>query len=165
MNCATETEWLRKAAATDDDAAAGLTGTEEFHDAADAIRGMHLHVLIVDDDSMFRDGLATRLRGTYLADVEPAEDALMALQMLTEMSAFDLVLMDVEMPEIDGIETCSRMQDVGGFGHIVLMSATARNRQRVLDFGEEFLYKSQDPDSFTAALEQILLHCRRARTP
>jgi CheY-like chemotaxis protein len=71
--------------------------------------------------------------------------------------------MDVQMPELDGIETCARMKVAGGFGHIALMSSERRNRARVLESGEEFLDKSLDLDSFTAALEQILLHCRRGR--
>jgi len=162
MSCATDPECLRTAAATDDDAAAALTGTNEIADAADLIRRMRCRVLLVDDDRGFRKDLADRLRKTYLADVNEADDGEMALQMFAEIPGLDLVLMDVQMPELDGIETCARMRIAGVFGHIVLMSSEPRNREKLLECrADSFLDKSLDPDSFTAALEQILLNCRR----
>jgi CheY-like chemotaxis protein len=161
MSCVTETNWLRRAVATNDDAPAVLTRINEIDDAADLIRRMRCRVLLVDDDGDFRKDLSERLRKTYLADVEEAEDGEMALQKLTEIAGLDLVLMDVQMPELDGIETCARMREAGGFGHIVLMSSERRYRERVLECLVDFLDKSLDPDRFTAALEQILLHCCR----
>jgi CheY-like chemotaxis protein len=127
-------------------------------DRSDVIRRLHCRILVVDDEESFRESFADRLRDTYETYVVTAENARIASQMLTEMEAFDLILMDVEMPRQDGIEACRKMRDSGVSGRIVLMSSKAENAERVHAIGEEFFEKGDDD-----ALEAILLACKGAQ--
>jgi len=62
-----------------------------------------VRVLIVDDDIGFRETLADIL-GEKGCQVSMAQDGLQALRMI-ERETFDVVLMDVRMPMMDGVET------------------------------------------------------------
>jgi CheY-like chemotaxis protein len=125
----------------------------------DRIRRLHCRILVVDDDDLFRPSFAERLRAVYDAYVEEAEDALMAVQKLAEKGAFDIVLLDVDMPEEDGIAACLKMRSSGILGRIVLMSQDLQNGDRAREIGEEFFEKSDD-----IALEAILVGCKGDRS-
>lgn len=58
-------------------------------------------VLIVDDDKLTREGLATMLRSSGHSVIE-AEDGEQGLEMLKERTP-DLVITDVRMPNMDGV--------------------------------------------------------------
>lgn len=60
-------------------------------------------ILIVDDEDDFREAIIKRLRARKV-DVEGAESGPKALDLLTNQD-FDVVVLDVKMPGMDGIET------------------------------------------------------------
>ena len=64
-------------------------------------------ILIVDDNEMNRDILVTRLstQGYELTQAADGEEALAA----AKEQLPDLILLDVMMPKIDGIEVCRRL--------------------------------------------------------
>lgn len=66
------------------------------------------HLLVVDDDEGNRDVLSQRLKKQGYT-VANARDGRQALEML-ESSAFDLVLLDIMMPEMDGYEVLRRLK-------------------------------------------------------
>jgi two-component system response regulator PilR (NtrC family) len=63
---------------------------------------MAIHILIVDDDDITRESLATVLRARGF-DCTMAENGQVALDLL-KAAEFDVVISDIEMPEMDGIE-------------------------------------------------------------
>ena len=63
----------------------------------------NFRILIVDDEDDFREAIIKRLRARKV-DIEGAKSGLKALEMLNEKD-FDVVVLDVKMPGIDGIET------------------------------------------------------------
>jgi len=63
----------------------------------------NFRVLIVDDENDFREAIIKRLRARQV-DVEGADSGPMALDMLAHQD-FDVVILDVKMPGMDGIET------------------------------------------------------------
>jgi two-component system, sensor histidine kinase len=77
----------------DDSATAG----EKTH-----VPGRHLRILVVDDNEVNRDIASIMLEKDH--QVTTASNGLEALAILRQQS-FDLILMDVQMPEMDGLET------------------------------------------------------------
>ena len=92
-------------------------------------------MLIADDHRLFAKTLEALLAGENDFElVGIAEDGIEALQ-LVNVLAPDIVLMDVEMPRLDGITATKRLRRLAGGPIVVLLSA------------------SPDPASSTAALE------------
>ncbi len=67
-------------------------------------------LLVVDDSKMLRMGIARSLRQLGVNQIEEAVDGQQALQRL-EQEAFDLMLLDMEMPEMNGLGVLARMQE------------------------------------------------------
>ena len=70
-------------------------------------------VLLVDDDVPTRL-MASGFLGRAGFDVVEARDGLEALERL-EAARSDLVLLDIEMPRLDGFETCARLRAIPGY--------------------------------------------------
>jgi CheY-like chemotaxis protein len=68
-----------------------------------------LRLLVVDDDPITRGTLSSALRKTF-TEPELAPDGKTAL-ILAAQRSYDLVLLDVEMPGLDGFEVCSKIHD------------------------------------------------------
>ncbi len=91
--------------------------------AETAIEGGKPLVLVVDDLEMNREVLCRRLRRLgYL--VMEAESGRRALAML-ETEAFDLVLLDILMPELDGYEVLRRIKDNEHLRHLPVLMISA----------------------------------------
>lgn len=101
--------------------ATGLTGGGET-DAAAAHQPLG-RILVVEDD-MVAQRIVTRMleRHSYL--VTCAASGLEALQ-LAATARFDLVLLDLQMPEMDGVETAVRLRRLSGYDKVPLVAVTA----------------------------------------
>ena len=75
-------------------------------------------ILVVEDDPLARSILTRRLQFEG-HEAETAESGLQALDRLERADAtpFDVVLLDIEMPELDGYETLSRIKENEGLRH------------------------------------------------
>ena len=67
-----------------------------------------LRVLIVDDEDDFRETIVKRLINRKMY-AEGAENGLKALEILDQKD-FDVIVLDIKMPGIDGIETLKRIK-------------------------------------------------------
>ena len=81
------------------------------------------HVLVVDDEQEFRDLTVKRLEKRGLK-VEGAESGRRALEIL-EHSRTDVVLLDVKMPGMDGIETLRQIRIMRPLVEVVLLTGHA----------------------------------------
>jgi len=79
-------------------------------------------VLIVDDDETSREYLSALLDALGFA-VEGAPGGREALERLSHQPAPDVVILDVIMPELDGVETLRRYRGGGGKAPVVMCSA------------------------------------------
>jgi DNA-binding NarL/FixJ family response regulator len=94
-------------------------------------RSMPTSVLIVDDHPSFRLSARRMLEAAGYDVVGEAEDGEAALAAVRELSP-DLVLLDVQLPDLDGFEVAARLRAAGGRSAIVLTSTRESS-----DFGEE----------------------------
>jgi CheY-like chemotaxis protein len=97
-----------------------------------------LRVLVVEDNATNRM-IATKLLESLGASVETAADGYLGVE-AAERGGFDLILMDVQMPGIDGLEAARRIRSLGGAAAatpIVALTANVLSHQqkRYLDAG------------------------------
>ncbi|MCB0194554.1 MAG: response regulator [Anaerolineae bacterium] len=81
------------------------------------------HLLVVDDNEMNRDMLSRRLQRQGHS-VSMAANGLQALDMMKQ-EAFDLVLLDIMMPELNGYETLERLKADSDLDHIPVIMISA----------------------------------------
>ena len=83
----------------------------------------NIDVLLVDDEKDFRQILAKRLkrRGIHVREADRGETA---LQMLAE-SPVDVVILDVKMPGMDGIECLRRIKETQDLTEVIMLTGHA----------------------------------------
>lgn len=98
-----------------------------------------IHILLVDDDELFRDGLQTILSlQPDLEIVGEAGNGQTALQLAATLSP-DVVLMDVQMSLMDGLTATRRLKDSYPGCRVIVLTTFADNdlEQDVLRAGAE----------------------------
>jgi CheY-like chemotaxis protein len=123
-------------------------------------RTAHLRILLAEDEPI-NQVLAKAIleeRGYQVTAVANGQEALAILAQET----FDVILMDVQMPLMDGLEATRAIrlheQECGGHLAIIAMTAHAMtgDRQKCLDAGMDgYVTKPVDPNRLFAKLEQI----------
>ena len=140
----------------------GLPGTDCLPPpAADAAPGA-CRVLLVEDDPVNR-----MIAGFLLEDlghrIDLAEDGVQAVAM-AESTVYDLVLMDMQMPRMDGLEATRRIRALPPHRHTPIVAITAnafdQDRQACLDAGmDDFVPKPIAPER----LREVVTRCLRAK--
>ena len=82
-------------------------------------------ILLVDDDIRNVFALSSVLEG-YHMEVKFAENGREALEMLVEQEDYDLVLMDMMMPEMDGYEAMRRIRQMPQYRKLPIIALTAK---------------------------------------
>ena len=85
-------------------------------------RQMPARIVVVDDDESLRSAVRRELRLEGY-DVELAGDGEEGLALLAGLSA-NLVVLDVLMPDLDGITVCRRLRDAGDRTPILMLTAS-----------------------------------------
>jgi two-component system, OmpR family, response regulator MprA len=116
-----------------------------------------LEVLVADDERAVREAVGRALR---LEDysVHLAQDGEQALQMVGTAKP-DVVILDVLMPEIDGLEVCRRMREAGDPTPVLMLTARDAITDRVagLDAGaDDYLVKPFALEELLARLRALL---------
>ena len=87
-------------------------------------------VLIVDDDPFIRTLIATTLEDVAGFELAEARDGIDALEQAAQQAP-RLVFLDVDMPRLDGIETCRRLREHPATRGATIVMLTAANRDEV----------------------------------
>ncbi|QWW19699.1 response regulator transcription factor [Schaalia sp. 19OD2882] len=122
--------------------------------------GGSVHVLVVDDQQMVREALATLLSLESDIDVVgQAGDGKEALKRLGELGGgVDVVLMDIEMPGLDGITACEAICTRHPRTRVLMLTTFGRPGyvQRALDAGAVgFLVKDAPSEQLAAAVRTV----------
>jgi PAS domain S-box-containing protein len=111
-------------------------------------------ILVVDDDALNREVALMLLAEVGGEQADVAEDGLQAVDALRTRD-YDLVLMDMQMPHMDGLEATRQLRRMGKRMPILAMTANAfaEDRARCLAAGmDDFLAKPIDPEAFFATV-------------
>ncbi|MEY2532911.1 MAG: two-component system, OmpR family, response regulator MprA [bacterium] len=114
-------------------------------------------VMVVDDEPAVRAALERALRMEHY-DVQLAGDGREALDLLAEQSP-DAIVLDVAMPEVDGLEVCRRLRAAGDRTPVLMLTARDAVDDRVegLDAGaDDYLVKPFALRELQARLRALL---------
>ena len=120
-------------------------------------------ILIVDDDPDIRKVLRLLLSESYV--VSEAPDGLAAITYMKENPDTDLVVLDVMMPGMDGIQTCSKLREFSTAPVLFLTAKSAEN-DRVQAYesgGDDFLSKPFSQAELLAKVSSLLRRYKEYR--
>ena len=126
-----------------------------------------IRVLVVDDIPETRDHL-TKLLG-FESDIEvigSAASGREAIQMAGKLHP-DVVLMDINMPDMDGIAATEQLSSIAPGAAVVMMSVQGEAdylRRSMLAGAREFLVKPFSSDELTASIRQVSLREREKQS-
>ncbi|HEX3512232.1 MAG TPA: response regulator transcription factor [Solirubrobacteraceae bacterium] len=116
-----------------------------------------MRLLVVDDDPAVRDALALVL-GLDGFEVSLAADGREAIRALDSQRP-DAIVLDVLMPDLDGLEVCRRIRATGDRIPVLMLTARAEVRDRVagLEVGaDDYLVKPFAREELVARLRALL---------
>ncbi len=140
---------------------AGARGGPAPHGVAAEVAERRLRVLLAEDNLVSRR-LAVRLLQRVGHEVVTVGNGREAVEAIETQGPFDLVLMDVQMPEMSGLEATSRIRarerQVGGHVPIIALTAHAliEDRDRCMAAGmDAYVSKPIRPDQLFATVAQV----------
>ncbi len=84
-------------------------------------------VLVVDDDQDFRENLMDILEVEGY-EVAAAADGFEALRQIKDAPHFDVILMDIKMPEMNGVETFRRIKSIDPDSAVIMVTAYSEDQ-------------------------------------
>ena len=120
-------------------------------------------ILIVDDDPDIRNVLNLLLRSDY--ETAEAADGFAAVEYIQQNPETDLVILDVMMPGMDGIETCGKIRESSNVP-ILFLTAKSAERDRIAAYrsgGDDFLSKPFSQPELLAKVSSLLRRYREYR--
>jgi DNA-binding response OmpR family regulator len=115
-------------------------------------------ILAVDDQVYFRTHLEEILASAGYA-VVTASSGPEALTLMAREGPFDVVLTDLVMPEMDGVETVERIREASPEQDVIVITTVGDVRSAVAAMrrgAADYLLKPLDPEGLLAAIESVL---------
>jgi heterodisulfide reductase subunit A len=123
----------------------------------------NFHILIVDDELVVRDSLKEWLEDEGFK-VDMAESGAQALDKIAK-EPFHLMLLDIKMPGMDGVEVLRRSKEMRSELAVVMMTAygTVETAVEAMKFGAmDYLMKPFDPNTLVPLVVQLFQKIERA---
>ena len=128
----------------------------------DNVAEKNYHRILLVEDNVVNQKVALKMLEKLGYNADLADDGVEAIAMLANKN-YDLILMDVQMPRLDGYETTAKIRDSeGSEGHIPIIAMTANamdsDRQKCLDAGmDDYLPKPVNADILAEILKKWLI--------
>ncbi|MDJ0770820.1 MAG: response regulator transcription factor [Ilumatobacter sp.] len=126
---------------------------------------MPQRILVVDDEREIR-----RLVASYLIDdgfhVEELDNGRAVLERIQTPPPIDLIVLDVRMPELDGIETLRELRRVSDI-HVIMLTAAAEETDRLIGLSvgaDDYVTKPFSPREVVARVKAVLRRTRISTT-
>ena len=125
----------------------------------------HAHILVVDDEPQITRVLRTTLTAKGY-EIRVANDGEMALEIMKDWSP-NLVITDLAMPNMDGVQLCKRIRAMSEIPIIVLsVRGEERNKIQALDAGaDDYITKPFSSGELQARVRAALRRAPKAQTP
>ncbi len=114
-------------------------------------------ILVIEDDESFGQGLVEWLEFEK-NQVTWCKDGEHGLQCMIDGEKFDVFILDIELPKMNGLEVCKRYRDSGGIKPIIMLTGKDSVVDKVsgLDCGaDDYLTKPFHPRELTARLKAL----------
>ena len=115
-------------------------------------------ILVCEDEDVIRDFVVINLQrsGYIVTDVSCGEDALRVFE--EQNGDFDIALLDIMMPEIDGFTVCKKLREKSATMGIIMLSAKTQEMDKVgaLMIGaDDYVTKPFSPSELVARVDAI----------
>ena len=127
------------------DAMMSLRGSQRHHEVVEAVADAdplmgHAHILVAEDNSVNQEVAQQMLKKRgYIVTI--ASNGREAVNLVSKSAGFDLILMDIQMPEMDGVQATAAIREMerNGAPRIPIVAMTAHamkgDRERCLQAG------------------------------
>ncbi len=121
-----------------------------------------MKVLVVDDSQAMRNIIKSGLKKMGVFDeIVEAENGRVALDKLKDRGAFDLVLLDWYMPEMEGYDCLLKIRENANWDDVKVMMVTTENQQEniiraVMAGANEYLMKPFTPEMLEEKINMLL---------
>lgn len=115
-------------------------------------------ILIVDDAMFMREVIRGILQSGGYTELIEAEDGEAALAQY-KLHKPDLVILDITMPGVSGLETLKQLRDIDNLARIVMCSAIGQDKQmlRAIQMGAvDYIVKPFKPESMLRIIKNAL---------
>jgi len=117
-----------------------------------------MRVLIIDDHALFRIGLQELLTRRGITVVAAIGDGIEGIRIAIEVHP-DVVLLDLRMPQMDGLNVLRRLREAGLEMPVVMLTTSTEERDLVESLrngAQGYLIKDMEPDQVVDALHEIV---------
>jgi len=118
-----------------------------------------INVLIIDDHPLVSDGVTTMLKDVaYLQVIGSCKSGKEALEFL-EKNKTNIILLDISLPDIDGIELCERLRKADK--EVKIIGLTSTNEAGIITQflargGNGYLLKNMEREELITAIDEVL---------
>lgn len=115
-------------------------------------------VLIVDDASFMRMTIKQMLEKNGHEAIGEAENGIEAVKKYIELKP-DVVLLDITMPEMNGVEALRRIKELDSAAKVVICSAMGQQAmvaQAIQSGAKDFIVKPFEADRLIAAVDRVM---------
>lgn len=117
----------------------------------------HINILVVDDEPKMRELISLYLEKERY-HVVTAENGLKAIEEIERVHDFDLYLIDVMMPQMDGFTLCREIRRFSG-SPVIFLTAKGEEYERLMGFelgADDYIVKPFSPREMVARVKAVL---------